>query len=34
MLRFKEEDEELKKKIGLMKFQIKELKELRNMPRQ
>jgi hypothetical protein len=29
MLRFKEENEEFKEKIRLMKFQIKELKDLK-----
>jgi len=29
MLRIREENEEIKEKIGLMKFQTKELKELK-----
>ncbi len=31
MLIIKEENEDLKEKIGLMKFQIEEFKELRKM---
>jgi hypothetical protein len=33
MLKFKEENEEFKEKIRLMKFQTKELKELKKMPK-